>query len=91
MTAEAVPVFVLKFRGGLADGVYRLARGVAPPSVLVERGGERVAYVFDREEPQTREVYRYDAAAKTTTRSRVVEAYYQIYRPAAEQEARADG
>ena len=82
MSAEAVKVFVLKFRGGIAEGVYRLALGHVPPSVLVERGGERVDYTHAGEEPQTRDAYTYDRATKETRRERVVEAYYQIYTPA---------
>lgn len=87
MSAEpAGKVFVLLFRGGVADGVYRLALGRVPPSVevLVEKSGERETCSYAGDEPQTRDAYRYDAAAKQTVRERVVEAHYQIFRPAGE-------
>lgn len=75
-------VFVLKFRGGVADGVYRLARGVVPRGIVVERDGARTTYRLGVEdEPQTRDVHSYDAQTKQATRKRIVEAYYQIYVP----------
>lgn len=75
-------VLVLKFRGGPADGVYRLARGSAPLAVIVERNGVRTPYRLGVEdEPQTRDVHGYDPQTKQATRKRIVEAYYQIYVP----------
>lgn len=84
MTPEPQKVFVVKFRGGPADGVYRLALGevpAVPVTVVIEATGERVRYRYDREEPQTRDVHTYDPATKTTRRERVVEAFYQIFVP----------
>lgn len=79
---EGEKIFVLKFRGGAADGVFRLARGVIPARVLVERGGAHTPYRLGVEdEPQTRDVQTYDHATKQSTRKRIVEAYYQIFVP----------
>lgn len=82
MSAEAgEKVFVVKFRGGPADGVYRLARGRVPAGVVVERDGEQTPYVYAFEEPQARDAYTFDHATKQTVRTRVVEAHYQIFVP----------
>ena len=90
MSGEAPKVFVLKLRGGVGDGVYRLALHSVPGrfTVLVEATGARVDYVHAAEEPQVRDVYTYDHQSKQTTKKRVVEAFYQIFTPA---EVRADG
>jgi hypothetical protein len=83
VSVESPKIFVLKFRGGPAHGVYRLARDFVPGrlTVRIEETGELLPYTHRGEEPQARDVYTYDRTTKETRRARVVDAFYQIFVP----------
>ena len=81
---EKPPVFVVRFRGGMADGVYRLAVGFVPPGVTVERDGETRDYEYAGAEEQWLHQNVYDKASRCSVRVSRVEAVYHIFRPAAE-------
>lgn len=80
---EGLPVHVVKFRGGMADGIFRVALGHVPPGVTVERDGERQGYEYAGAEEQWLHQNIYDKASQRNARVSRVEAVYHIFRPAA--------
>lgn len=85
---ERPPVHVVKFRGGMGDGVFRLALGHVPPGVTVERDGARQDYEYAGPEEQWDHRYVWDKAANKNVQVSRMAAVYHIYRPVAEARAR---
>lgn len=60
-STESRPVHVVKFRGGIADGVFRIALGHVPPGVVVHREAEGATqgyeYAGAEEQVEHRNVY----------------------------------
>jgi hypothetical protein len=79
-------VYVVKCRGGFADGHFLVRVGALPRRVLVtEREGEQSQmYLYVGGEEQMRDVVKYEG--RVATRVKVVEAVYHIFRPAPEAE-----
>jgi hypothetical protein len=78
---ETPPVFVVKFRGGIAGGVFRLALGRVAASIRIERGGKTQAYEYAGPEDQVEHSYAYDKATRNNVRVSRVAAVYHIFRP----------
>lgn len=81
MPEQSQPAIV-KFRGGAADGQYRIALTAVPATIRVTDGRGSQLYAYAGEEPQTRAVNAYDPKSKTNSRTIVVEAVFHIFRPA---------
>lgn len=83
-STESRPAHVVKFRGGLAVGVFRLALGRVPPGVVVQREGASQPYEYAGSEEQVEHSNAYDANAKRNVRVSRSAAVYHIFRPAGE-------
>ena len=82
---EKPPVLVVRFRGGPADGVFRLAVGRVAGWISIERDGRRQEYEYAGAEEQVEHSNVYNAAEKRNVRVSRVAAVYHIFRPAAEE------
>jgi hypothetical protein len=74
-------VYVVKCRGGFADGEFLIAVGEVPEMIEVTRPAGRGLYAYEGGEEQTREVVKWEKGG-AVTRTKVVEAVYHIFRPA---------
>ena len=81
---ERPPVFVVRFRGGPADGVFRLAVGRVACRIVIERDGRRREYEYAGPEDQLEHTNVYNAGEKRNVRVSRVAAVYHIFRPVAE-------
>lgn len=83
---ENRPVHAVKFRSGIADGVFRLALGRVPPGVVVQREAEGTSqpYEYAGPEEQVEHSNVYAASSKRNERVSRVAAVYHIFRPTGE-------
>lgn len=77
-------VFVIRLRGGVADGLFRLALGRVPPRLVFDResDGRRQGYEYAGPEDQVEHTTRFDKASGRNVRESRVAAVYHIFRPA---------
>jgi hypothetical protein len=83
---EKPEAFVVRMRGGIGDGAFRLALGRVPPRFVAgrESDGARQTYEYAGPEDQVEHSNVYDPNTKRNERVSRVAAVYHIFRPAAE-------
>ena len=84
VSTEKPPVFVVRFRGGPADGVFRLAVGRVACRITIERDGRRREYEYAGAEDQVEHSNVYNAGEKRNVRVSRVATVYHIFRPSVE-------
>jgi hypothetical protein len=74
--------FIIKFRGGSEDGVFRIALGRVPETITVKTTEDAERYVYQGAEEQVRTAVKYDAQSRQAKSERVVLGIYHIFSPA---------